>query len=104
MNGSGRTERLAQLNTELKQARESREYYSRVASEQQDQSYEPGTEGQRMACRAAAASYRQTAGRFAQRILDIGREIASLEAAPALVTAAQAHDQDDTMNFRVAVA
>lgn len=104
MHGTERTARLAQLNAELAQAKQSRAYFSQVASEAQDDSYAAETEGQRMAKRASAASYRKTAGRFAERILEIHREIADLEIAPALVTAAQAEAVDDTHSFRPVAA
>lgn len=104
MHGTGRTARIAQLNTELAEAKKQREYFSRVASEQQDQSYEEHAHGAKMACVAAAAGYRKTAGRFAERILEIHREIAKLAEASGLVTAAQAAAVDDTMNFRAVEA
>ncbi|RZJ12172.1 MAG: hypothetical protein EOP39_04240 [Rubrivivax sp.] len=99
---AARVERIAALQAELVEAKKQREYFSRVASEQQDQSYEPGTAGERMACRASAATYSETAGKFAARILEIHREIAKLAAGPSLVTAAQVAAVDDTMKAALA--
>lgn len=76
-------ERIAQLKAELAQAKQSREYFSQIASETQDDSYAAQSEGERMGKVALASTYRQTAGRFSARILDIAREIAELETAEA---------------------
>jgi hypothetical protein len=94
-----KSDRLTQLQEQLFRAKKAREHHALCASEAQDDSYAAATEYQRMALVSAARGHRAHAGRYAETVRDLSREIAALEApvVPVVLCRDAVEGMDDMM-------
>lgn len=95
------SDRLAQLNAQLAEARTHREYYDRVATEARDQADEQDRPQARDAYMAHSMRLRGQAVGWANRVHELVKEISALEAssvqaAPVVLSRDQLAAVDDT--------
>lgn len=95
------TSLLEEMRAELARTVAEREHAKQIASEAMDQADEQTGDLARGAWTSQATRYRAKASIAAQRVYELTREIAALEAPtrPVVVTAQQGEDHADTMNY-----